>query len=158
MECPKLFRKRFIPDEMVLLKDDKIVFADDEIIVTKWNVLRKRSDFTHGASCYFLNKNIKVSKFIDRNENILYWYCDIIDWKYDKEDNAYIFYDLLIDIIVYENGFVKVVDMSEISDALDKGIIDIELVKKALRAADELLNIIYQNKFDTLKKYIEGVV
>ncbi len=154
---PKIYRRRFIPDEKILLKDDIIIKINDDIIITKWEVIKKRSDFSHGISCYFLNENIKVSKFIDNNENILYWYCDIIDWEYDAEDNAYVFNDLLIDVIVYENGFVKVVDIGEISTALEKGYINTELVKKALNTVDSLLNIVYDGKFDIYKKYISDI-
>ena len=154
---PKMYRRRFIPDEKVFLKDDVIVEINDDVIITKWEVLKKRKDFSHGVSCYFLRENIKVSKFIDDNENILYWYCDIIDWEYNEEDNSYVFNDLLIDIIVYENGFVKVVDIGEISTALEKGLIDGELAKKALNTADALLNVIYGGKFDLYKKYISDI-
>ena len=67
MSLPILYRKRIIPDECIALKDDVILYIDDEIIVTKWNVLNPRTDFTHGYSCYFLSKNIKVSKFLKEN-------------------------------------------------------------------------------------------
>ncbi len=154
---PKMYRRRFIPDEKVLLKDDVIVELNNDFIITKWKVLKKRSDFSHGASCYFLNDNFKVSKFINENEDILYWYCDIVDWKYDSSENSYTFNDLLIDVIVYENGFVKVVDIGEVSDALERGLIDISLAKKALDITDNLLNIIYSGKFDVYKNYIYNI-
>lgn len=153
----KLYRRRYIPDEIVYLKDDEIISYNDERIITKWNVLKKRNDFSHGASCYFLKDNIKLSKFIDKNNNILYWYCDIIDYTFNKEENTYIFNDLLIDIIIYEDGFVKVVDLAEVSEAIDKNLIDINLAKKALCIADKLLNIIYKNEFSELQKYIINV-
>lgn len=154
---PKMFRRRFIPDENILLKNDKIIELNDKIIITKWEVLKKRNDFTHGVSCYFLNENIKVSKFIDKDENILYWYCDIIDWNYNKSENAYTFNDLLVDVIVYENGFVKVVDIGELSAALDKGLITAELLKKALTTVDKLLNVIYSGNFSIYKNYIANI-
>jgi len=154
---PKLFRRRFIPNEKILLKDDIVVEFNDDFIITKWKVLKKRNDFSHGVSCFFLKDNIKVSKFINENEEILYWYCDIIDWKYDDIENSYLFNDLLIDVIVYENGFVKVVDLGEVSIALEKGLIDIELAKKALNIADNLLSDIYNGKFDHYKSYILNV-
>lgn len=153
----KLYRKRFIPNEKIFLKDDEIVLHDKNIIITKWKVLKKRNDFTHGVSCYYLNENFKISKFIDENNNILYWYCDIIDWEFDKENNTYVFNDLLIDIIVYDNGLIKVVDMDEVAEALDKGIIDIEIAKKAIRRTDNLLRLIYSGKFEQLKYHITNI-
>ncbi|MBQ2320552.1 MAG: DUF402 domain-containing protein, partial [Lachnospiraceae bacterium] len=60
----KLFRRRFIPEEIVELKDDKILSIDktNNIIITKWNVLKPRNDIDHGISAYFINDGIKVSK------------------------------------------------------------------------------------------------
>ena len=37
MEHLKIYRKRMIPDECILLKDDIILEKTDDIIVTKWN-------------------------------------------------------------------------------------------------------------------------
>ena len=153
----KMYRRRFIPDEKVLLKDDHIIEMTKDHIITKLNVLKKRKDFSHCSSCYFLNDNIKVSKFSDDDENILYWYCDIIDWEYDERENTWVFNDLLIDVIVYENGFVKVVDMGEVSEALEQGLIDDNLVKKALTTVDNLLQKIYNNEFDYYKNFILNI-
>lgn len=157
MENITLYRKRFIPNETILLKDDRIISCDSEKIITSWNVLKPRNDFTHGASCYFLNDGFKVSKFIDKNDNLLYWYCDIIDFEYFKTDNKYVFSDLLIDVIVYPDGFVKVLDMDEIADALDMNLISIDIVKKSLKRTNKLLKIIYDGNFDNLRKYIMEV-
>lgn len=143
MEKPLIYRKRLIPNELILLKEDEILFLDDEVLVTKWNVLRPRKDFTKGYSCCFLNNGYKISKFLDNNDKLVYYYCDIIDTKYDKKKNAFTFTDLLADVIIYPNGFVRVVDIEEISDALDKGLLSIDMAKKALRQLDSLLKIIY---------------
>lgn len=157
MDNFKLFRRRFIPDEKILLKDDKILKMDDEIIITKWEVLSKRTDFSHGASCYFLKEGFKVSKFISKNNEILYWYCDIIDAEYNAVDNSLTVNDLLIDVVVYPDGAVRVLDMDEIAEAIDKQIISGELISKALRSCDKLLQIIYNGMFEEYKKYIEEI-
>ena len=51
MDYPVLYRKRLIPEECIPLKDDIILYMDDEVIVTKWNTLKPRKDFHHGYSC-----------------------------------------------------------------------------------------------------------
>lgn len=152
----KLYRRRYIPDEFVYLKNDEIISMDKDRIVTKWRVLKPRTDFTHGYSCYFINEGFKVSKFIDGDEKLVYWYCDIIDTQIDG--NTYVFNDLLIDIIVYENGFVKVVDLYETAIALREKILDKEMIARAMERADRLLKIIYSNKFDKYTKYINEVL
>lgn len=148
----KLYRKRFIPEEIIFLKDDKILYFDEDVIITKWNVLKPRKDFERGYSCYFLKKGFKVSKFIDKEGNLFYYYCDIIETNYIEEENTFIFMDLLADVIVYENGFVKVVDIGEITDALNQNLITLELAKSALKYLDELLTIIYAENFKNLIK------
>lgn len=150
MDSIKLYRKRFIPEEIVLLKDDVMLEADEDKIITKWDTLKPREDFIGGYSYYYLKKGYKISKLIDKNEDLVYYYCDIIDVNFDITENSYIFTDLLADVIVYEDGRVKVVDLAEIAEALDRNLITQELAKKALRILDELLNIIYNSGIQSL--------
>lgn len=151
----KLYRKRFMPNETIFLKDDKILHRDDDVIITKWYVFRPKEDFTHGVSCYYLKRGFKVSKFLNENNELVYYYCDIINTEYNKEQNSYIFSDLLADVIIYENGFVKVVDLAELADCLESGIISEKIVKDALRRLDALLQIIYSNGFNKLSGLLE---
>lgn len=156
MEYPTIYRKRLIPNELILLKDDKILYLDDEVLKTKWRVLRPRKDFEKGYSCYFLKKGFKVSKFLNKNGRLVYYYCDIIHTIYDAETNAYTFIDLLADVIIYPSGFVRVVDLDEIPLALEKGLLTIDLMKAALMQLDSLLKIIYSNQLKELVgKYME---
>ena len=37
MDQLKIYRKRIIPDECILLKDDIILERTDDAIITKWN-------------------------------------------------------------------------------------------------------------------------
>ncbi len=46
-------------------------------------------------------------------------------------------------MLIYENGFIKVVDIAEIAEALEKNILSLDLAKKALYRLDALLTIIY---------------
>ena len=152
--APVLFRKRLIPQECVQLKDDEILTCNDSVIVTKWKALKPRKDLDHGYSCYFLKEGFKVSKFYDANNTLLYWYCDIVDFQYE-EDNRLIVTDLLADVIIYPDGFVKVVDIDELVKCLDAQTISVEQLKCALTRLDNLLQIIYREKFDTLSIYID---
>lgn len=155
MKYPTLYRKRIIPDECVLLKDDEILFFEDNVLVTKWNTLKPKKDLDHGFSCYFFDYGYKVSKFYDRDHTLLYYYCDIIDHERNDKENTIIVTDLLADVIVYPDGFVKVVDIDEIAEALDKGSITLEQVKKALLSLDKLLSIVYEDKLDTLTTFMD---
>ena len=155
MDTPHLVRKRLIPYETVHLNEDEVLLVNDEVIVTKWNVLRPRKDFQKGYSCYFYKKGFKISRFLDKEERLVYYYCDIIDTEYLASENTYIFTDLLADVIVYKNGVVKVVDLAEIPVAMDRGLISVELVKKTLKQLDDLLEIIYAGKMlDLISEYI----
>lgn len=155
MDKPRLFRKRIIPQECIPLIDDEILYYDTNVIVTKWMALHPKKDLHHGYSCYFLKEGYKVSKFLYENGDLLYWYCDIMDYEYCSADNAWIFRDLLADVLVYPDGFVKVVDLDEFEEALEDGSITFYDVKKALRSLDSLLKVIYSGHFDKLKNEIE---
>lgn len=153
----KLFRRRFIPEEIVELKDDKILSMDknNNIIITKWNVLKPRNDIDHGISAYFINDGIKVSKIFNSDGNLVYWYCDIIETVYDN--NTYTFNDLLIDIIIHPDGKVEVVDMDEFADVMENGILTNNTIAKALRCANSLLKDIYSGNFGKYTRYIEKI-
>lgn len=155
MKDLKIYRKRMIPDECILLKDDLILEQNDEIILTKWNTLKPRRDFHHGYSCYFLKLGYKVSKFFREDNTLLYWYCDIVDYTYKEEDNALIVTDLLADVVIYPDGYIKVLDLDELAVALEKHLCEPQIITQALRKLDNLLNLLYDDKFDTLSSNID---
>lgn len=158
MPAPILYRKRIIPEECVLLKDDQILYQDEQLIVTGWHTLKPKKDLHHGYSCYFLNEGYKVSKFFREDNTLLFWYCDIVEYDYEAETNTYIFTDLLADVIVYPDGFVKVVDIDELVTALNENLISENTLKKSLLCLSNLLEIIYSGNFETLQTPIEQVI
>ena len=158
MAQPKLYRKRYMPSEIVFLKDDIIVYQDDTVMVTKWDVLHPKAKFSHGVSCYYLEKGWKVSKFLNKEDKLVYYYCDIIDATYNKEENFFVFTDLLADVIIYEDGFVKVVDLGEIAEALEEGIITDREAKLSLSRLDALLEVIYGGGLPEMIAFMEQKV
>ena len=95
MNSVQLYRKRLIPEECILLKDDHLFYQSSDILMTAWSALKPKPDLDHGISCYYLKEGFKISKFYDHQNRFMYWYCDIISHQYDKEQNRYIFTDLL---------------------------------------------------------------
>ena len=59
--------------------------------------------------------------------------------------------DLLADVIIYPDGFVKVVDLDELVTALESRSISLDTLKTSLIKLDKLLSIIYAGNFDCLK-------
>ncbi len=155
MTQPVLYRRRIIPDECIRLKDDVILECNEERIVTSWKAIRPKKDLHHGYSCYFLKEGFKVSKFYYEDGRLLYWYCDIVDYDYSETDNRLIVTDLLADVIIYPDGFVKVVDLDELVTALESRSISLDTLKSSLNKLDKLLHIIYEKNFDILTKEIE---
>lgn len=155
LSYPQLYRRRLIPDQCIPLKDDKILFCNDDIIVTKWNTLSPKTEFTHGASCYFLKLGIKVSKFYLSDNSLLYWYCDIVDYQYDSSLNRLTTVDLLADVIVYPDSRIQVVDLDELAQAFDTGKLSASLLKQALLRLNTLLTTIYRGGFSKLQAVLE---
>ncbi len=155
MNISKIYRKRIIPAECILLKDDIIVAQNEETLVTKWNTLNPKTTFSHGCSCFYLTEGIKVSKIYRSDNSLLYWYCDIVEFSYDPEENAMTFTDLLADVIIYPDGFVKVVDIGELADAREAGLLNDAMLKKALLTLNRLLQVIYDGGFEKLQEPLE---
>jgi predicted RNA-binding protein associated with RNAse of E/G family len=151
----KLYRKRIIPEECILLDKDVLLYRDAEVVITKWNTIHPKKTLHHGLSCYFLERGFKVSKFYDHDGNLISWYCDIITHTYDSTTDTYVFTDLLVDVIVYPDGSVRVVDLDELADAARDGLLSDEQMQMALRRTDKLLALIYKGAFPKLQKYIE---
>lgn len=155
MNNPILYRKRIIPQECILLKDDRILSCTEEHIITSWNALHPKKDLHHGWSCYFLKEGFKVSKFCKEDGTLMYWYCDIVDFDYNSTKNTLIVTDLLADVIVYPDGFVKVVDIDELVTALDSNDISLDTLKSSLLTLDKLLKIIYRGEFSKLQRLLD---
>ena len=158
MNYPVLYRKRFIPNECIELKDDVILKIDDSVIITKWKALKKRCDINSGYSCYFLNEGYKLSKFLKADNSLLCWYLDIITYDRDTESNSITVIDLLADVIIYPDGKMKIDDLDELSEAFEKKLIDESLLKKSLLSLNRLLTEIYENGITSLTAPIEKII
>lgn len=153
----KLYRRRLIPDECIPLTSDSILFKNNNIIVSSWETLKPKPEFARGISLYMLDNGWKISKLFDANGQFVQWYCDIINYDYDTIDDTYVFTDLLADVIIEKSGFVKVVDLDELSDAYEDQMISAHLLCEAIRKLNGLLNTIYSGSFkeftDIIEKY-----
>lgn len=150
----KLFRKRYVPEEILELRDE-VVYCDDDVLVTRWNPINPRTDFHHGTSCFFLKENLKVSKMYHEDNTVRYWYCDIGECVMNREEDTFTFVDLLADVIVYPDGRVRVVDLGEIADVQEAGVLDAEKVRLILRRLDWLLAKVYGGTFSELQAALE---
>ena len=152
----RLFYKRLAPVRINEMRDDTIVHADDDIIITKWHTPRPKAEFTHGASCYFINEGYKVSKFYGEGNEFKFYYCDIITVHTEDNDDI-ICTDLLLDVIVEKDGRSRILDIDEAIEAHKTGQITTCELTGALDSLDRLLKIIYSGNFSNLTQYVDGV-
>ncbi|MBQ7864291.1 MAG: DUF402 domain-containing protein [Lachnospiraceae bacterium] len=144
----KLYRRRFIPDEIKLLSDDKILHLDENLIITSWTTLKPRSDFASGLSVYYRKEGFKISRHYGADGTFTRWYCDIV--AETQTADGLIFSDLLIDVVIFPDGTVRVVDLDEAADALEQKLITSDMLMQALRSTDKLLSYIHHGKFSEL--------
>ncbi len=149
MRSIQLFRKRLIPSEIVPLTGDEVLFADENIIVTRWKALHKRSDLDHGLSVYYLKEGCKVSRFYLPDGSLKYTYCDIV--KYDCSEDQIIATDLLADVTVSPGGEIEILDLDELAQAFDRGLITKADMINALNQLDGLLRKLYGGKLAELE-------
>ena len=128
---------------------------NDEFIITKWNTIHPKPDFSHGCSCYFLREGIKVSKIYREDGTLVYWYCDIVDFTFDEATETLTVTDLLADVILYPEGRMEVVDLDELAEAMERELITKEQMTTCLRNLNHLLSMIYRDKFDRLQARLD---
>lgn len=145
-----LYRKRLIPFENIKLSNDVILFSSKDKIITSWKTIRPRTDMDHGFSLYLPAEGIKISKFLKSDGSLYKWYCDIVDYSFNEEDNSVTALDLLLDVTISPDGRVKVLDLDELASAHKSGLIDDALMEASLIRTNRLLDTIYSGGF---KKY-----
>ena len=143
VQHPTLIRKRLIPLETLRLEKDVVVHRSDRLLVTRWTTIKPKKELHHGASCFLLKEGWKVSRFIDHQGKLICWYCDIIAPEYDADTDTFTFPDLLADVLIYPSGLIKVVDLDELAEALEKKLITSDQLLDSLRKLDALLQLIY---------------
>lgn len=145
-----IYRRRFIPDEWTCLKGDRIHLVSPEQIVTSWEVLRPRDDIAGGISVYYPKLGYKISKMYDPDHRPVYWYCDIIRLAFAGTRINY--EDLLLDMVVYGDGSLRVLDADELAEALEGGLISQETACLSLRCLNHLLNAFYEGRLGELQQ------
>lgn len=143
---PILYRKRLIPNECIRLDQDEVLFRNDQVLVTRWHTIRPKKELDHGVSCFLLDKGWKISQFLNRKDELICWYCDIIEHTYEAKTDTYVFTDLLADVLLYPSGTIRVVDLDEIADALEQQLLEQNQVCLCMRRLDALLRDIYAGK------------
>ena len=141
-------RRRFLPDEIVTLKDDKILYMDEDLILTHWASLTPKKKFSGGISAYYPKENWKISMHYRNDGTIFHWYCDMME-SHVHEDKHIETVDMLLDVIM-ENGQVLVVDSDELAEVLEDKKITQEFAVSALKSMDKLLRKIYAGEFDEI--------
>ena len=146
VQHPTLIRKRLIPLETLRLEKDVVIHRSDRLLVTRWTTIKPKKELHHGSSCFLLKEGWKVSRFIDHQGKLICWYCDIIATEYDADTDTFTFTDLLADVLIYPSGLIKVVDLDELAEALEKKLITSDQLLDSLRKLDALLQLIYDGK------------
>lgn len=136
----RVFRIRYIPSETVDLSGDQLIYRDAAHLVTAWQPIRPRADFDHGMSCVFLDEGIKVSRFMDSDGEMLYWYVDLVEISHDSDSDTYRLHDLLADVRILPDGQIEIADLDELADALEQKLISEQQAILALRILHRLLS------------------
>ena len=143
----KMYRKRFIPNEVVDISSDEVLERNENIIVTRWKPIKPREDIGGGISYTFFRRGYKISKIFDNQGKFIYWYCDVLEHSYDVEKDEYIFTDLLADLKVYPDGKMEVLDFDELSNTFNEGIISKAQLLNAIKSINTLIEMVNNRCF-----------
>ncbi len=152
---PCIVRRRYIPDELTFLDEDFVYELKEDRILTAWEAIHPRTDLMGGLSVYYPKQGFKISKCYDSNRQLVHWYCDIIRFHYHSPAfPSYPLYyeDLLLDVVIKNDGQIRVLDTDELADAMEQGIVSPETSCLALRRMHDLLHHIYSGEFARLQQ------
>ena len=138
----KLYRRRHIPQEFFILNKDRVLYLDDQYLITRWETLHSRQDFSSGISIHDFKNNWKITRMARPDGSLFQWYCDIVKFEINRETSTYTIEDLLADVIIDADGTVNVVDLDEAADAFEQGLISAEDLTLSLRSTNHLLQLI----------------
>lgn len=77
----------------------------------------------------------------------MYWYCDIVDYEVEESAGTVTSIDLCVDVVVYPDGHLKVLDLDELVQAKRDGLLTQSQMEQALLATGDLLDDIYHDRF-----------
>lgn len=150
-----IYRNRIIPKESISLKNDVVLCKNNEIIVTKWTILKPRSDFQCGYSIYYKSKGFKLSKFLKEDLQLFCWYCDIIEVDPVSDHETFSYTDLLLDLRIKPDGTVDILDLDELALALKEQLITVEQAVAALTTTNKLQADLKSGVFETYQQQLE---
>lgn len=81
-----------------------------------------------------------ITAMMDKKNEILLWYIDMIADQGTDPDGVPYFHDLYLDLVVYPDGTIIVDDMDELEEALSQKDITQEQFDLAIDTSDELKN------------------
>lgn len=153
-DYPEIYRRRFIPNEYLHLKGDRVLkYEPGKLLLTRWKTLNPKPEFASGVSAYFLDRGIKLSRFLHEDGSLSYWYCDIIDVI--EEPGRLTYEDLLFDVAIMPDGELRVLDVGEAAEAFEKGLITEEQLLRGMKILDKVLYDIYSGAFEENKRIVE---
>lgn len=135
----RILRKRMIPDEVVDISGDELLFWGEHGMITRWRPIRPRKDIGWGISYTSFQEHYKISAFYDKQGNFLYWYCDVVSVFLDEATDTLLIKDLLLDVRWIPGEDPEVLDRDELSFAREQGLVTEEECKLAEATVERLL-------------------
>lgn len=144
---PEMERERVFLGETNLLKEDVMIYRDNELLVVRWDTINRNKVFAKGISFYFPEEKIKVSALFDKDGGLVKYYCEVVEADYNKDSDKYVFRDLIVDVDLYEDGTYEELDEDQLKIALEDDeneIITPEKSREILRVKDNIIRKIHE--------------
>lgn len=147
MEYSKRYKMKLTSNKLEDISDDKVLFQNDEIMVTDFSPKSSSMGTSRVLSFCLFKNNWQISANFDQEGHFRYWYCDIVDYSVNRENNSLTITDLAADVAVFPDNYVSVMDLDELGELIDTESISKEMSVKALKSAQALLKLVYDGQF-----------
>ena len=107
----KIIKHKLCPYESQDITNDHWHHISEDLLISTWNPVESEMQVASVLSIFELSKGVQISKKFNAQGQLKYWYCDLIAARY--EDEALHITDLILDLVIFPDGVLQVIDVSE---------------------------------------------
>ncbi len=143
----KIFKQKFIPEKIYDISDDEVIFFNNEFMITSWEATNSEMGVKKALSLTSFSNGYQISKKFNKENEFMYWYCDIVKAWHDREKNEIWIQDLIADVILFPDKALQVIDLPELVEARKNGLITEVLFQECHKSILSLVSSVIHGNF-----------
>lgn len=144
-----IYKHKLVPQETQDITQDHWIYRDEHWMLSTWSPAHSDMKVVKAVSIFDLEHGWQLSQKFDAQGQLKYWYCDIIA-SYSQDGDLHIV-DLILDVVLFPDGVIQVVDMPEFQNYVPQTPQEVEWLETAPTKLQTLIHQILLNDFPSGK-------